>query len=323
MRVIYAGLLATLAVAVSTACSYAQDFPARPVIVVVPFAAGGPTDTVGRILAEHMRHVLGQPVIIENAAGAAGSIGTGRVARAAPDGHTLVLGDASTHVVNGAIYNLSYDVAADFEPVAMTVTTPLIIVGKKGLGAQDLKGLIAWLKASPGRATQGIAGAASQLAGVQFQKFTGTQFVLAPYRGAAPAVQDLISGHIDLMIPPAATVLAPVRSGQVKAFAVASKARFTVASDIPSVDEAGLPGFYSAVWQGLWAPRNTPTRIIARLNAAVLSALADPRLRARLAELGQEVLPREQQTAEALGVKQRSEIQQLWPVIRAAGIKAD
>jgi len=301
----------------------AQDFPARPITIVVPFAAGGPTDTIGRILAEHMRHALGQPVIIENAAGAAGSIGTGRVARAAPDGHTLILGDASTHVVNGAVYSLQYDVAADFEPVAMTVTTPLLIVGKKDAPAQDLKGLVTWLKANPGKATQGIAGAASQLAGVQLAKFIGTQFVFAPYRGAAPAVQDLISGHIDLMIPPAAIVLVPVRSRQIKAYAVASKVRYAAIPDIPTVDEAELPGFHSTVWQGLWAPKNTPKTVIARLNAAVVSALADQKLRARLSELGQEIVPRDQQTAEALRANQRSEIEKLWPVIKAAGIKAD
>ena len=264
----------------------AQAYPTRPITIIVPYAAGGPTDTVGRVMAERMRDLLGQPVVVENVTGAAGSIGTGRAARAAPDGYTLSLGDVSTHVVNGAVCSLQYDVLNDFEPVCLLAISPLLIVGRKTMPATNLQELIAWLKANPDKASQGVAGAASQLAGFYFQTTTATRFQVVPYRGAAPAVQDMVAGHIDLMFPPASVALASIRGGDIKAYAVAAKSRLKAAPDIPTVDEAGLPGFHISIWQAFWAPKGTPKDVIAKLNAAIVSSLADATVSSRLADLG-------------------------------------
>jgi tripartite-type tricarboxylate transporter receptor subunit TctC len=303
----------------------AQTYPSRPVTLVVPFAAGGPTDTIARIMSERLHQYLGQTVIIENVTGAAGSIGVGRVAHAAHDGYTIGIGHWSTHVVNGAIYQLNYDLLNDFDPIALIATNPQLIIAKKAMPANDLKELIAWLKSNPDKATQGTAGAgsASHVAGVYFQKDTGTRFQFVPYRGAGPAMQDLVAGQIDLMIDQAANSLPQVRNGSVKAYAVTAKSRLPSAPDIPTVDEAGLPGFYIAVWHALWVPKGTSKDIIARLNAAVVEALADPNVRRRLEELGQEIPPREQQTPDALFAHHKAEIEKWWPIIRAANIKGE
>jgi tripartite-type tricarboxylate transporter receptor subunit TctC len=303
----------------------AQTYPSRPITMVVPFPAGGANDVVGRIIAERMRVSLGRPVIIENVSGANGSIGVGRVARAAPDGYTLSIGGVPTHVYNGALYALSYDVLNDFEPISLVTTQPYLIVAKKAMPASDLKGFIAWLSANPDKAsaaTQGLGGA-SHIGGVSFQSATGTRFAFVPYRGGAPAIQDLVAGHIDLMIASSGDCLEQVRAGGIKAYAVAAKSRLAAAPDIPTVDEAGLPGFYFSGWMGLWVPARAPKDIIAKLNAAAVDALASPTVRARLAGIGQEIFPPEQQTPQALAAFQKAEIEKWWPIIKAAGIKAE
>jgi tripartite-type tricarboxylate transporter receptor subunit TctC len=305
--------------------AWAQTYPTRPVTIVVPYAAGGPTDVIGRILAERMRATLGQTVIIENVTGANGTIGVGRVARATPDGYTISIGHWSTHVVNGAIYQLQYDLLNDFEPISLIASNSYVIVAKNAVPANDLKGFITWLKANPDKASEGTAGAGSpqHIGGVFFQKATGTSFQFVPYRGAAPAMQDLLAGQIDMIIDDPTDALPYIRAGGIKAFAVTAKTRLAAAPDIPTVDEAGLPGFYFSRWHGLWVPKGTPKDIVGKLNAAVVDALADPAVRTRLADLGQEIFPREQQTPGALGSFQKAEIDKWWPIIKAAGIKGE
>jgi tripartite-type tricarboxylate transporter receptor subunit TctC len=309
----------------SVLSAQAQVYPSHPITMMVPFAAGGPTDVIARVLAEGMRGSLGQPVIVENVTGAGGNIGVGRVARATPDGYTVVVGHWSTHVVNGAIYTLPYDVVSDFAPIAPISTNPQVMVSKNAVPAKDLRELIAWLKSSPGKATLATVGAGSQphVAGVLFQKLTGTTFQFVPYRGAAPAMQDLLGGQIDLMIPQAIIAIPQVQSGKIRAYAVTAKTRLQYASDIPTVDEAGAPGLYVSSWHGLWAPKGTPKDVAAKLNSAVKDALADPIVRQKLVKLGQELWPREQQTPETLAVYQKAEIEKWWPIIKAAGIKAE
>jgi tripartite-type tricarboxylate transporter receptor subunit TctC len=303
----------------------AQTYPSRPITIVVPFAAGGSTDVIARMMAEPMKSSLGQPVIVENVTGAGGTIAVGRVARAAPDGYTLGLGNNSSHVVAGATYALQYDLLNDFEPVAVLSIGPFVLVGKKTMPANDLKGLIAWLSGNPDKASVGLGSnaGAPQVAGVLFRNETGTRFQFVPYRGAAPAIQDLVAGQIDLMISDPVVALAQVRTGTIKAYGVTTKTRVPSAPDIPTLDEAGLPGFEISQWHGLWLPKGTPKNIIAKLNSAVMEALADPKVQARLADLGQEIFPRDRQTPEALAAFQRAEIEKWWPIIKAAKIKGE
>jgi tripartite-type tricarboxylate transporter receptor subunit TctC len=303
----------------------AQDYPSRPITIVVPFPAGGPTDTLARLFGEHMRNSLGQPVIVENMTGASGSIGVGRAARAAPDGHTLSIGHIVTHVFNGAVFNLPYDVIKDFAPVSPLVAIPTWLIARNSLPARDFKELIAWLKASPGQASVATVGpgSAAHLSAVYFQSKTGTSFHLVPYRGAAPIMPDLIGGQVDLMFGEGSTALPHVRSGKLKAYVVMAKSRWFAAPEVPTVDEAGAPGLYISFWHGLWVPQGTPSSIIAKLNAAIAAALADPVVRQRLTDMGQELLPREQQTPEALGALQQAEKEKWWPIIKAAGMKAE
>jgi tripartite-type tricarboxylate transporter receptor subunit TctC len=291
--------------------------------MIVPFAAGGPSDVIGRIFAERMRDSLGQPVIVENAPGAGGSLGTGRVARAPGDGYTLVLGFWGTHVANGALYSLRYDLLGDFEPIALLVSNPSLILAKKAMPAHDLKELIAWLKANPDKAAAGNGGIGTppHVVAAFFQKVTGTRFQLVPYRGAGPALQDLVAGQTDLQFDYPVTSLPHVRAGTIKAYAVTAKSRLAAAPDIPTVDEAGLPEFYFSTWYALWSSKGTPKDVISKLNAAVKEAMGIPAVSARLAELGVETPPADQRTPEALGTLQRVEIEKWWPVINAAGIK--
>ena len=314
-----AALLAWIGAAV------AQTYPSRPITIVVAFAAGGSGDTIARILADHMRTELGQTIIVENVGGAAGSIGVGRVARAAPDGYTISAGNWPTHVLNGAIFpSLGYDVLTDFEPISLIATESIVIVANKAMPANTLQDLIAWLKANPDKASAGTTGpgGVGHVVGVFFQKETGTQFQFVPYRGVGPAMQDMIAGQIDIMFDTSANSLPQVRSGNIKGYAVTAKARLAAAPDIPTVDEAGLPGFHISNWRGIWAPKGTPRDVIVKLNAAVRSALADPTVRRRLGDLGQELLPPEQLTPEALSELQKAEIEKWWPIIKAANIKA-
>jgi tripartite-type tricarboxylate transporter receptor subunit TctC len=300
----------------------AQAFPSRPITMVVPVSAGGAMDTNARLVAEGMRTALGQAVVIENVTGASGSIGVGRVARAAPDGYTITYAAFVTHVVNGAVYQLQYDVLTDFEPVAFIAGTPWLICAKKDLPANDLKSLIAWLKANPDKASSGTAGpgSPSHLGGILFQNITGTRFQLIPYRGTAPSIPDLVSGSLDMAILDPITSLPQFRGGRIKVFAVTAKSRTATAPEIPTADEAGAPGLHISPWQAIWAPKGTPKDVIAKLNAAVVHALNDPDIRKKLAEQSYEIGPREEQTPEYLGAFHKAEIERWWPIIKAAGI---
>jgi tripartite-type tricarboxylate transporter receptor subunit TctC len=311
--------------AAASGIARAQSYPSRPVTIVVPFPAGGPTDALARILAERMRGALGQSVIVENPTGAAGTIGTGRVARAAPDGYTVILGHWQTHVINGATYTLQFDVVKDFEPISLVADCPVWFVGKTNLPAKDMVELMAWMKQNPGKATVGIGGAGggADVVGTYFQKKTGILLQFVPYRGAAPMIQDLLAGQIDLTFTQVASALAQVRSGQLKAYAVMAKARWAATPDTPTFDEAGVPGLYASFWHGLWAPKGTPKDIIAALNSAVVETLADPSVRRRFADLGHEIWPRDKQTPEALAAQQKAEIEKWWPVVKAANIKGE
>jgi tripartite-type tricarboxylate transporter receptor subunit TctC len=318
-------MAAVLFALASHAGASAQTYPTHPVTMIVPFPAGGATDTLARYLAEQMHGVLGQPVIIENIGGAAGSIGVGRAVRAPADGYTLSIGTSTTHMLTGGLYTLNFDLLRDLDPVIQIGSEPLLIVGKKNLPPDDLKGLIAWLKANPDKASVGIAGvgATGQLAGISFQKETGTRFQFVPYRGNAPAMQDLLAGQIDFMIEPSSNFKSLVAAGSVKPYAVTGRTRLASSPDIPTADEAALPGFFASLWYGLWVPKDTPKEIVARLNATMMQVLADPAVQKRLQELGIEITPKVQQTPEALRAFQKAEMDRWWPIIKAANLKGE
>jgi tripartite-type tricarboxylate transporter receptor subunit TctC len=303
----------------------AQSYPTRPISIVVPFPAGGPTDALTRIMVQRMTGLLGQTVVVENVTGAAGTIGVGRVARAAPDGYMLVMGNVSTHVVNGAVYTLPYDLVKDFEPIALVASNPQLIVARQTLPASNLGELIAWLKVNGDKATQGTAGVGSpaHIGGIFFQAATGTRFQFVPYRGAAPIMQDLIAGQIDLTFAQTANALPQVRDSNIKAYAVTAPKRLVEAPNIPTADEAGLPGFDVSIWHGLWAPKGTPANVVATIDAAVVATLADHRIARQFADLGIEIPRPEQQTPAGLRAYHAAEIAKWWPIIKAANIRPE
>jgi len=321
--ILVAAALAALAAAATDAA--AQTYPARPVTMIVPLATGGSTDTIARIVAEGMRASLGQPVIVENVAGAGGTIGVGRLARAASDGYTIGIGQWGTNMANGVIYSLQYDLLGDFEPVALIASQPLLIAARKTMPANNLKELIAWLKGNGDRTTEGNSGIGTptHVAGILLQNTLGLHWQMVPYRSAGLSMQDLMAGQIDILLDTPATSMPQIAAGNIKVYALTAKERLAIAPDIPTVDEAGLPGFYFSFWHAIWAPKGTPKPIVAKLNAAVVSALADPAVHKRLTDIAQDIFPREDLTPEALYAYHKSEIEKWWPIIRAANIKAE
>jgi tripartite-type tricarboxylate transporter receptor subunit TctC len=325
MRKLLAAMVATVLGLSCTGIAVAQTYPTHPITMIVPFPAGGATDTLARFLAEKMRGILGQPIIIENVAGAAGSIGVGRAVRSAPDGYTLSIGTSTTHMLTGGLYALPFELLKDLEPVIQIGSEPLLIVGQKNLPADGLKGLIAWLKANPDKASAGIAGvgATGHLTGISFQKETGTTFQFVPYRGNAPAMTDLLAGQIDFMIEPSSNFKSLIAAGSVKPFAITGRTRLPSSPDIPTADEAGLPGFFASLWYGLWVPRDTSKDIVAKLHATLVQVLADPMVKRRLDDLGIQITPPAQQSPEALRAFQKAEAERWWPIIKASGIRAE
>lgn len=318
-------LTALLAVLVSAGIARANNFPSHPVTIVVPFAAGGPSDVLARILAERMKTTLGETVLVENVTGAGGSIGVGRALRSPPDGYTISFGHLGTHVANGAVYKLGYDLVADLEPVALLPSNPMVFVSKNAVPAKSLKELIAWLKAKPTPATVGTAGAGSgsHIAGVYLESAAGLKLQYVPYRGTGPAMNDLVAGQIDVMIDQLSNSINQVRAGNIRAYAVTDVKRVESASDIPTTDEAGLSGFHMTLWSGMWVPKGTPKEIVAKLNASVVDALNDPAVRKQLENLGLQMPPKDKQSPEALGTWQKAEIAKWWPMIKAANVKVD
>jgi len=318
-------LLVALLIATGVAGAAAQTYPAKPITIVVPFAAGGPSDAMARILGDRMKATLGQTFLIENVTGAGGSIGVGRAVRAAPDGYTVSFGHLGTHVANQAIYPLPYDMLADLDPVVLLPSNPMVVVSRNSLPAKSLQELIAWLKANPDKATAGTAGAGSgsHIAGVYMQNLTGLRLQFVPYRGTGPALTDLVAGQIDIIVDQASNSMQQIRTGNIRPYAITDRKRLSAAPDIPTVDEAGLPGFYMTLWNGLWVPKGTPKEAITRINAAVVEALADPAVKQRLVDLGLEIPERGQLTPEALSAWHKAEAAKWWPIIKAANIKPE
>ena len=320
-----AAIVTTAAAASGISSAAAQSYPSHPITLIAPFPAGGPSDALARILSEPMRAALGQPIVIENVAGAAGTIGVARAVRSVADGYALSIGTSTTHMLTGGLYNLQFDLFADLEPVILIGAEPLLIIGRKNFPAADLKGLIEYLKANPDGASVGIAGvgATGHLTGISFQKETGTKFTFVPYRGNGPAMQDLLSGQIDFMIEPSSNFRSMLAAGSAKPFAVTSKMRLKSSPDIPTADEAGLPGFFVSLWYGLWVPKNTPKEIIAKLNTTMVQVLASPPVKQRFDELGIEIAALQQQSPEALRAFQKAEAERWWPIIKASNIKVE
>jgi tripartite-type tricarboxylate transporter receptor subunit TctC len=316
---VFASVLASLAAA------SAQSYPSRPITIIVPFPPGGATDVLARFLGERLRETLGQPVVVEDVSGAAGTLGVGRAVRAPADGYTLSVGTSTTHMLTGGLYILPFDILNDLDPVILIGSEPLMILGKKTLPADTLKELIAWLRANPDKASVGLAGvgAIGHLTGLAFQKETGTRYQFIPYRGNSPVVQDLVSGQIDFVIEPSSNYYSQVRAGTVKAYAVTAKQRLGVLPQVPTTDEAGLPGFYASVWFGVWVPKGTPKDIVAKLNGVFVETFAKSEVQQSLAEKGLTLVSREQQTPEALRAYQKKEAARWSPIIKAANIKAE
>ena len=319
-----------IAVALAAACAVATDaaaqsYPSRPVTVIVPFAAGGPSDVLARVLGERMRAALNQTVIVENVTGAAGTIGVTRVVRAAADGYTVSFGHLGTHVINGAIYPLTFDLLNDLDPVGMIGANPMLVVSKNGVPAKTLKELIAWIKANEAKVTFGTAGVGSgaHFSGLYFQSLIGTKARYVPYRGTGPAMQDLVAGNIDIIVDQASNSMPQVQGGKIRAYAVTDGKRISAAPDVPTVDEAGLPGFHVLLWSGMWVPKGTPKDIVARLNTALREALADPGVLKRFGDLGLDAAPAARQSPEGLRAHQKAEADKWWPMIKSAGVKPE
>jgi len=317
--------VATLPAIAWPSLARAQAFPTKPVTIIVPFSAGGPLDTLCRILAEPMQAALGQPVVIEDVTGAGGAIGITRVARSPADGYTIISGNQGSHITLGAMQPVSFDLLRDFAPVAMMATNSQLILVKNSLPVANLRELVALAKANPGKLADGGGGygTISHISLLYFQQLSGTSVQFIPYRGASAALQDMLAGQIDMMIDQPSNSLPHVQAGKVRALAVTAPTRLPAAPDIPTADEAGLPGFHTSVWQALWVPRGTPEPVIEALNKAVRAALADPKVRQRFADLGQEIPPAEQQTAQWLADFQKAEVDKWVPLVKAAKVKTD
>ena len=318
-------LLAALITIAGVSAADAQSYPTRPITAIVPASAGGPTETIGRIVLARAQQLLGQNIIVENVGGASGTIGTGRLVRADPDGYTIGIGGPNHYVVNASVYPLTYDTVKDFEPISLLSNGPMIIMSRNSLPANNLSDLVVWLKAQGDNVTFGTGGLASppHISGLSLQRVTGTRFQFVPFRGSAPALQQVIGGQLDIIIDQASAALAVVKGGNVRAYAVTAKQRLASAPDIPTVDEAGLPGFHVSIWQGVWAPKGTPKDVIGKLNAAIAGALADPAVQKRLADVGQELPTAEQTRPEGFGAFHRAEMEKWTPIIKAANIKPE
>ena len=318
-------LAAFMALLTLSSAAAAENYPSHPITIVVPFSAGGPSDAMTRILAERMKTTLGEAILVENTTGAGGSIGVGRVVHSSPDGYTIGFGHLGTHVANGAIYKLGYDLVTDLEPVVLLPSNPMIIVSKNAVPAKSLNELLAWLKSRPEPATAGTAGAGSgsHIAGLAFEAASGAKLQYVPYRGTGPAMNDLVAGQIDIIVDQLSNSINQVRAGTIRGYAVTDARRAEQASDIPTTDEAGLPGFHMTLWSGLWVPKGTPKEIVTKLNAAAVDALNDPSVRHQLENLGLQMPPADRLTPEALGDWQKAEIAKWWPVIKAANVKID
>jgi tripartite-type tricarboxylate transporter receptor subunit TctC len=322
MRILIAAIVLAFAAAAAGVPAHADNFPSRPITLIVPFPPGGSTDLAARLMADKMGAALGQPVVVENMGGAGGSIAVGRLARAAPDGYTIDIGQWDTHV-GAIIYKINYDLQTDFAPIGLISINPQLLLAPKAFPADDMKTLVAWMKAHPGDAKFVNQNATAQVGGLLLQKLTGTQMLFVPYKGAGPAMVDLISGQVDLLLVQGAVALPQVRAGTIKALVNLAAKRSPSMPDIPSADEAGVPGFYMLGWFGFFAPKGTPPDVIAKLNGAMVTALADPGLRAKFSQFGLDVASRAQQTPEGLAAFHKAEIEKWWPIIKAAGIRGE
>ena len=325
MKMFRGAAIALTSLIASVAASVAQPYPSKPITMIVPFAAGGPTDALARVLADRMRQTLGETILVENVTGAGGTIGVTRAVKSAPDGYTLSVGHLGTHVINGAMYPLPFDLINDLDPVALVASNPMMIVSKNDVPAKNLKELIAWIKANDGKVTAGTAGVGSgaHFSGIFFEQLIGTHLQFVPYRGTGPALLDLVAGQIDIIVDQASNSLPQVQAGKIRAYAITDQKRLAAAPSIPTVAEAGLPELQIELWSGVWVPKGTPKDIVAKLNGAIVDALADPAVKKRFGEVGLDVPPVAQQNPEALAKHQRAEVQKWWPMIKAANVKAN